>query len=246
MLTVRGLRKRFVLHNIDGRTVNGLNGVDLTVGAGEHIALAGASGAGKSTLLKCIYRTYAPSEGSVELMTSDGAPVELTGLTDRRMAELRGRELGYVAQFLRAPARRSPLEIVTRAGTHRGLDDEAAADAAAEALRAVRLDESLWDVYAAVLSGGEQQRVNLAAGTISPPRLLLLDEPVSALDPANREAALERIAWLADQGVAVLAVFHDLDAMARLATRVALMHGGRVVDSGPPGRLLTELTGAAR
>jgi alpha-D-ribose 1-methylphosphonate 5-triphosphate synthase subunit PhnL len=91
-----------------------------------------------------------------------------------------------------------------------------------------------------VLSGGERQRVNLAAGTVQPPRLLLLDEPVSALDPANRDAALELIDSLAAQGVAVLAVFHDLDAMRRLASRVVLMRDGRIVRQGTPIEMLEE------
>ena len=97
-----------------------------------------------------------------------------------------------------------------------------------------------------MLSGGEKQRVNLAAGTISPPRLLLLDEPVSALDPANREAALDLIDDLTAQGVAVLAVFHDLDAMHRLATRVVVFRDGVIVDEGVPSLVLAELTGVAR
>jgi alpha-D-ribose 1-methylphosphonate 5-triphosphate synthase subunit PhnL len=83
-----------------------------------------------------------------------------------------------------------------------------------------------------VLSGGERQRVNLAAGTVSPPRLLLLDEPVSALDPANRELALNLVESLTSQGVAVLAVFHDLDAIRRLATRVLRLDGGRITAEG--------------
>jgi alpha-D-ribose 1-methylphosphonate 5-triphosphate synthase subunit PhnL len=126
------------------------------------------------------------------------------------------------------------------------MDRDEAREAAMRALRRLHLDETLWDVYASVLSGGEKQRVNLAAGTISPPRLLLLDEPVSALDPANREAALDLIGDLTGQGVAVLAVFHDLEAMERLATRVVLMRDGRVERSGPPRTVLAELTGVAR
>lgn len=246
VLRVRGLHKRFVLHNVDGRVVEGLRGVDLELGTGEHVALAGASGAGKSSLLKCVYRTYLPSAGSVELVLESGDVVDLVELDDADLATLRGRALGYVSQFLRAPPRRSPFEIVVRAAMMRGMDRHDAADAAADALRRLRLDEALWDVFASVLSGGEQQRVNLAAGTVSPPRLLLLDEPVSALDPANREAALALIADLTDAGVAVLAVFHDLDAMERLATRVVQMADGVVVASGPPADVIATLTGVAR
>lgn len=237
VLTVRGLRKSFVLHTIDGRTVESLHGVDLDVHAGEHVALAGPSGAGKSSLLRCVYRTYLPDSGTVVLRTADGA-VELTGLADRSMARLRGREIGYVSQFLSAPPRTGPWEVVAAAARRRGLDRVQAREAAAASLRRLHLDEALWDIDCGVLSGGERQRVNLAAGTVRPPRLLLLDEPVSALDPANREAALELVDSLAAQGVAVLAVFHDLDAMRRLASRVVLLSGGLVDRSGSPDELL--------
>lgn len=237
VLSVRGLRKSFTLHTIDGRRVTSLHGVDLDLHAREHVALAGPSGAGKSSLLRCLYRTYLPDAGSVRLHTANGE-LELTELPDRAMARLRGSEFGYVAQFLAAPPRTGPLEVVAAAARRRGLADDAATDAAAEALRRLNLDEALWDVDCCVLSGGERQRVNLAAGTVQPPRLLLLDEPVSALDPANREAALDLVDSLAARGVAVLAVFHDAEAMHRLATRVLLMSNGLVVSEGTPAEVL--------
>jgi alpha-D-ribose 1-methylphosphonate 5-triphosphate synthase subunit PhnL len=228
VLSVRALRKSFTLHTIDGRTVHSLHGIDLDLLTGEHIALAGPSGAGKSSLLRCINRTYLPDSGSVVLRTAAGVETELTDLPDRAMARVRGREFGYVSQFLTAPP---------RTGRRRGLDRTAARDAAVDALRWLNLDEALWDVDCSVLSGGERQRVNVAAGTVWPPRLLLLDEPVSALDPANREAALALIASLTAQGVAVLAVFHDLDAMRRLASRVVLMRDGLIVRDGAPSEI---------
>ncbi|MFD2472918.1 ATP-binding cassette domain-containing protein [Amycolatopsis silviterrae] len=237
VLSVRELRKSFTLHTIDGRTVHSLHGVDLDVHAGEHVALAGPSGAGKSSLLRCVNRTYLPDSGSVRLRTG-ADDVELTDLADRAMARLRGREFGYVSQFLAAPPRSGPMAVVSATARRRGLDREEARDAAAEALQRLNLDEALWDVDCSVLSGGERQRVNLAAGTVRPPRLLLLDEPVSALDPANREAALELVAGLTAQGVAVLAVFHDLDAMHRLASRVVLMRDGRIAAEGAPAEIL--------
>ncbi|MFD4294722.1 phosphonate C-P lyase system protein PhnL [Rhodococcus sp. NPDC058532] len=240
VLSVRNLRKTFTLHTIDGRTVTSLHGVDLDVATGEHVALAGPSGAGKSSLLRCVHRSYLPDGGTITLGT-DAGPVELTSLPDREMARLRGRELGYVSQFLSAPPRTGPLEVVAATGRRRGLDRDEAQDAAVDSLRRLALDEALWDVDCSVLSGGERQRVNLAAGTVHPPRLLLLDEPVSALDPANRERALELIASLTAQGVAVLAVFHDLDAMHRLATRVIRFSDGRIAQQGTA----TEVLGVA-
>jgi alpha-D-ribose 1-methylphosphonate 5-triphosphate synthase subunit PhnL len=237
VLEVRDLVKTFTLHTVDGRTVSSLDGVALDVAAGEHVALAGASGAGKSSLLRCVNRTYLPDAGTVTLHRETGT-VELTTLPDRSLARLRARELGYVAQFLAAPPRTGPHELVAAAARRRGLDRSAASDAAADALRSLALDEALWDVDCGVLSGGERQRVNLAAATVRPPRLLLLDEPVSALDPANRERALELIASLSGAGVAVLAVFHDADAMSRLATRVVELRDGRVTREGSPAEVL--------
>lgn len=245
ILSVRGLHKSFTLHAVDGRTVSGLNGVDLDVGAGEHVALAGISGAGKSSLLKCVYRTYLPSAGQVWLRTTDGRRLDLTALPDRELADLREHEIGYVSQFLRPEPRRGTLDVVARAGVRRGMAADEARDAAESALRRVNVDPSLWAMYPTLLSGGEKQRVNLAAGTIAAPRLLLLDEPVSALDPANRSAVLDLIADLAERGVAVLAVFHDLDAMLRLASRVVVLEHGRVVDEGPPGVVLAGAKGVA-
>ena len=241
VLTVAGLSKHFVLHNVDGRRVDALHTVDLTVRAGEHVALAGSSGAGKSSLLKCINRTYLASAGVIILHAEDGSSTPLDALSDREMASLRGRDIGYVSQFLRSQPRRTPMEIVVRSAVLRGVDRRHATEAAADALTRLRLDRALWDVHASVLSGGERQRVNLAAGTVAPPKLLLLDEPVSALDPANRSAALDLIAGLTSHGVAVLSVFHDLEAMERLATRVVVMSDGRVVGEGAPSEVLPEL-----
>ncbi|TYB68781.1 ATP-binding cassette domain-containing protein [Nonomuraea sp. PA05] len=238
VLRIRGLVKSFTLHTIDGRTVGALRGVDLDVAAGEHVALAGSSGAGKSSLLRCVHRTYVPTAGRILLRTSSGEVVDLAALPDAQVADLRGRELGYVSQFLRAEPRRAVLDVVARAGAARGLDADAARDAAADALRRLGIDERLWAMHTTVLSGGQKQRVNLAAGTISPPRLLLLDEPVSALDPVNREAVLSMIAGLTGAGVAVLSVFHDLDAIERLATRVAVLADGLVSADGTPADVL--------
>jgi alpha-D-ribose 1-methylphosphonate 5-triphosphate synthase subunit PhnL len=240
VLELRGLTKSFVLHNLGGKTIRGLAGVSLDVAAGEHVALAGTSGAGKSTLLKCVFRTYLSTGGSACFVDSTGTRHDLFALSDSAMANLREREIGYVSQFLRSEPRRTTLDVVTQAGITRGLSADAARDAAALALRQVNIDEAVWQSYPSVLSGGEKQRVNLAAGTIAPPRLLLLDEPVSALDPKNREAVLERIAGLSTAGVAVLAVFHDFAAITTLADRVVVLADGRVVNEGKPTDLLTE------
>lgn len=239
ILTVTDLVKTFTLHAVGGRQVTSLAGVSFTVGEGEHVAVAGASGAGKSSLLRCLYRTYLPDSGQVVLHTPTGE-IDLTALPDRAMARLRGREFGYVSQFLQAPPRVGPYELVVRAARRRGLDLADAREVAGDALNRLGIDRPLWDVDCSVLSGGERQRVNLAAGTVSPPRLLLLDEPVSALDPANREKALLLIEDLRAQDVSVLAVYHDMLIIRRLAGRLIVVEGGRIVADGTPEQVLAE------
>jgi alpha-D-ribose 1-methylphosphonate 5-triphosphate synthase subunit PhnL len=236
ILSVQGLTKSFTLHAI-GRTVASLHDVSFTLRRGEHLALAGASGAGKSSLLRCIYRSYLPDAGAAVLHT-DAGTVDLTALGDRAMARLRGRDFGYVSQFLDAPPRQGPLRLVTRAALRRGLPKAEARDRAAGSLLQLGIEERLWDVDCSVLSGGERQRVNLAAGTVSPPRLLLLDEPVSALDPANRALALTVIEELRNQDVSVLAIYHDMGIIRRVANRVLLMEDGRITADGPVDEVL--------
>lgn len=238
MLEIRDLSKTFVLHGIDGRRVDALRGVDLDISAGEQVVVAGPSGAGKSSLLKCIYRTYRPTTGSVVLTTDTGSRVDLAQLPDRELADVREGQIGYVSQFLRADPRRSALDVVARAGQRRGMHPGDAREAAADRLRALHIAEDLWSTYPTLLSGGEQQRVNLAAGVIQPPSLLLLDEPVSALDDANREAVYRLIASLQQEGVTTLAVLHDVDAMRRIASRVLRVDGGAIVADGPPDEVL--------
>ena len=238
VLSVRDLAKSFVLHGIGARVVRAFAGVSLDVHAGRLTALAGSSGAGKSSILKCIYRTYLPSAGHVLLRTSEGDTVDLAALGDREMADLRQREIGYVSQFLRAEPRRGCLDVVVRAGVRRGLAPAHARDAAESVLARLNVPAELWGTYPTLLSGGEQQRVNFAAATLAPPRVLLLDEPVSALDPVNRAAAMGVVDDLVAQGVGVLAVFHDLDAMRRHASEVVMLRGGAVIAAGPPGDVL--------
>lgn len=248
ILSVRGLEKRFVLHAVDGRIVEGLKGVDLDVQERQHVCLAGLSGAGKSSLLKCVHRTYVADSGSIRYRPSPrhgDEMIELLDLSDSRMADLRAADIGYVSQFLRAEPRRGVLDVVARAAIRMGAPADEAADRAAAVLDRVNISRTLWHTYPTLLSGGEKQRVNLAAGIVVAPRLLLLDEPVSALDPENRAAVLDVISELTRRGATVLSVFHDLPAIRQLADRVVAMRDGQVVAQGSADEVLdAELEGA--
>jgi len=243
ILEVRGLHKQFIMHAI-GRLVPALRGVDLTVALGEHVALVGRSGAGKSTLLKCVWRSCLPSAGEIALRRRDGSVTDLASADDRVIIEVRRDDLAYVSQFLRPDGRRTVLEVVARAAVRRGLEPAGAAAAAAAALRRLGLPEELWGTQPVVLSGGEQQRVSLAAGTLCPPRLLLLDEPVAALDSGHRETVFRLIRELSRAGVSVLSVFHDTEAVRALADRVVVLRDGQVVAEGTPGQVLDRVSAA--
>ena len=243
VLDVRNLHKQFVMHAI-GRLVPALRGVDVQVAPGEHVALMGPSGAGKSTLLKCVWRSCLPSAGEIRLRRRDSRVTDLASADDRVIVEVRRDDLAYVSQFLRPDARRTVLEVIGRAAIRRGLEAADATAAAATALRRLGLSEELWGTQPVVLSGGEQQRVNLAAGTLCPPRLLLLDEPVAALDAGYRETVFQLIRELTRAGVSVLSVFHDPEAVRALADRVVVLKDGQVVAEGTPNQALDRASAA--
>lgn len=243
VLSVRDLRKEFHLHHI-GRRIVALRGVSFDVHAGEHVALVGPSGAGKSSVLKCVHRTYDVGSGSV-VVTTPAGPVDLAIAPQYVAVRIQRSVIGYVSQFLRAEPRRGAFAAVVRAGLRRGMAEEAVRLRAAELLERLGVAERLWDTPPTLLSGGEQQRVNLACGLVVPAPVLLLDEPVASLDPRSRAAVLDLVEDLRDGGTAIVSVFHDLDAVQRLADRVLLIADGTVAAEGPPAEVLATLTAGA-
>ena len=237
VLEVHGLAKRFTLHLRDGLQLPVLDGVSLSVGAGECVALVGASGRGKSTLMKCLYGSYGVDAGRIVLHAEEGA-VDIAQAAPQRMLALRRRELAYVTQFLRAVPRVAALDVVAErvldAENHNiadaALDDDAHAARLAAARDQVRalfarlnLPSALWELPPATFSGGEQQRVNIARGFVQPARLLLLDEPTASLDAANRRVVMQLIADAKARGTAIVGIFHDEEVRDAVATRCVAM-----------------------
>jgi alpha-D-ribose 1-methylphosphonate 5-triphosphate synthase subunit PhnL len=136
------------------------------------------------------------------------------------MLELRQRDIGFVTQFLHCLPRRSALDVVCEPLVAQGIEREAARTRASALLGLLNVPERLWGVPPATFSGGEKQRVNLARGLISRPRLLLLDEPTASLDPPTTERVIELINSIKSEGVAMLAIFHQTELVQRLADRV--------------------------
>lgn len=219
ILSVEGYSKYFELHE-QNKIIPSSHDVNLDVFPGQLTALIGPTGAGKSTVLKGIYRTYLPSSGQLLFRTKEGVEIDLAQADEHLILELRKNEIGFVTQFLHALPRQSTEDIVAQPLIQRGMDKTQACDIAREMLSAMNLPEALWGISPATFSGGEKQRVNLARGLVSRPRLLLLDEPTASLDPNTTEKIITLIENLKDDGIAMLAIFHHPELVERMADNV--------------------------
>lgn len=209
-----------------------LDGVDLTVGAGESVALLGANGSGKSTLVKAILGLHPAYSGSVRLLGRDVA----------RRAGVDWRRVGYVPQRVGAAAGvpATALEVV-RSGLlgprHPFADRGRRARAAAmEALDAVGLANRASD-HVQVFSGGQAQRVLIARALVRHPDLLILDEPLAGIDRSSRESLAAILASLRAEGLTLLTVLHEMGELAGIVERAVALEEGRVVFDGPAGSM---------
>lgn len=219
LLSVSDVAKSFTMHLRDGIVLPVVSGVGFTVNAGECVVLGGPSGAGKSSLLKMVYGNYGVDAGSIALI-HHGRPVDLATASPRTVLDLRRDTIGYVSQFLRTVPRVTTLDVVAEPLVSRGTAREDATAKARELLQRLNLPERLWSLPPATFSGGEQQRVNIARGFITPHPVLLLDEPTASLDATNRAVVVEMIAEKKRAGVALLGIFHDEEVRAQVADRI--------------------------
>ena len=219
-LVVQGLRKTY-----GSPPVRALRGVDLTVRAGEFVALMGPSASGKSTLLHLVAGLDRADEGSVAL-----AGVRTEELGGTRLARLRRRHVGLVFQFFHLIEHLSALENVALAALIAGLRPAAATARARDLLDTLGLLDRAAERPAA-LSGGQRQRVAIARALANRPTLLLADEPTGALDSAGAAEVLDLFSRLHRTGQTILMVTHSREVAAG-AQRIVSMHDGRVVDDG--------------
>ena len=200
-----------------------LRGVDLTVSAGEMLAIMGSSGSGKSTLMNILGCLDVPSEGSYEL---DGTRVE--GLSKNALADLRNQKLGFVFQGFNLLARTSALDNVELPLLYdRGGRWHDTKRMAAEALERVGLGARL-DHQPSELSGGQQQRVAIARALVTHPTLLLADEPTGNLDSRTTVEVMALFQELNDQGITIVLVTHEPD-VAQYAKRIIEVRDGRII-----------------
>ena len=224
VLSCRALRKVF-----GSRVV--LDGLDLDVAEHEVVALIGASGSGKSTLLRCVNLLEPLDDGSVLL---DG-----TDITDPRAnADVVRRRIGIVFQSYNLFPHLSVLRNVTLAPVrvHRRSKAAASADARAWLARVGLGDYA--DAYPDRLSGGQQQRVAIVRALVNSPRLLLLDEVTSALDPELVGEVLALIRDLKRDGMTMVLATHEMGFAREVADRVCFLDAGRILEQGPPASVL--------
>ena len=219
ILEVNNFSKTFMLHE-QGKELPSSQNVFFNAYPGQLTALIGPTGAGKSTVLKGIFRTYLPTTGELLFTTRQGKIVDLSRADEHQILALREQEIGFVTQFLHTLPRQSTEDVVAMPLIKQGVSRNTALNKAREILAQLSLPERLWAVSPATFSGGEKQRVNLARGLLAQPRLLLLDEPTASLDAKTTERVIELINNLKKTGTAMIAIFHDMALVNKLADEV--------------------------
>ena len=208
--------------------------VSLTVAAGELFVVMGLSGSGKSTLVRCLSRLIEPTSGSIEI---DGEDVMAYGPAGLRT--LRRHVVSMVFQDFGLLPNRRVIDNVGYGLEIQGVERRVRRERAGEMIDLVGLT-GFADHYPDELSGGMRQRVGLARALANDPKLLLLDEPFSALDPLTRREMQAEVCRLQEQvGTTMVFITHDLHEALRLGDRVALMRDGELVQVGTPAELLT-------
>ena len=209
-----------------------LDHVDLDIAKGEKVALLGASGSGKSTLCRCINRIEKATEGTISI---DGRPLPQEG---KALAQMRA-EVGMVFQSFNLFPHYTALENIALSPIHVRKVPKAEATAQARDLLArVGLADKA-DSYPAELSGGQQQRVAIARALAMQPHVLLFDEPTSALDPEMIKEVLDVMTELAESGMTMLVVTHEMGFARHACDRVCFMDAGRIVEQGTPEEFFT-------
>ena len=219
-IAIRGMNKHY-------GSYHALRDIDLAVAPGEKVVICGPSGSGKSTLIRCINRLEEHQSGLIEVM---GTPLDddLSHIDEIR------REAGMVFQNFNLFPHMTILENCVLAPMLVRKIPRAEAEAAAMAyLERVRIPDQARK-YPGELSGGQQQRVAIARALCMRPEIMLFDEPTSALDPEMIAEVLDVMVSLAEEGMTMVCVTHEMGFARRVADRVIFMAEGRIIEQGPP------------
>ncbi|MGD8242358.1 MAG: amino acid ABC transporter ATP-binding protein [Desulfobacterales bacterium] len=209
-----------------------LKDINIDVAQGEVVVVCGPSGSGKSTLIRCINRLEPIQEGALV--------VDDVQIHDKKinMTKIRA-EIGFIFQSFNLYPHMTALENVTIAPIRvRKMPKEAATQLGRETLTRVGLGDRI-DNYPAQLSGGQQQRVAIARGLCMRPKIMLFDEPTSALDPEMINEVLDVMRDLAQEGMTMMVVTHEMGFAREVANRVVFMDEGQIIEVAPPNDFFT-------
>ena len=220
MIYVKGLKKTFGDNQV-------LSGIDMHISPGEKVVIVGPSGSGKSTFLRCLNLLEQPTGGSIIF---DGQEITAPGVD----VNLIRRRMGMVFQHFNLFANLTVKKNIMLAPVQLKLKtkDEAEAEAM-RLLKLVNLEEKA-DSYPAQLSGGQKQRIAIVRSLAMNPEVMLFDEPTSALDPEMVGEVLELMKKLADEGMTMVVVTHEMGFAREVGTRVVFMDEGAVMEENPP------------
>lgn len=236
VVAVEGLVKRFYLKGQN--YVGAINGISFEIGRGETLGLVGESGSGKTTVGRCLLRLVEPTSGRIRFEGSD-----ITRLTKRELKPLRSRlQMVFQDPFASLNPRRTVRQTVEEPlALQRDAPARAWLGMTTEMLKQVGLGPQYLDRFPIELTASEQQRVGIARALITSPRLVVLDEPTSTLDPTVREEILGLLRSLqSSMSVAYLFISHDIMAVERLSHRVAVMYLGHIVEQAPTAAIMAE------
>ncbi|MBS7743099.1 MULTISPECIES: amino acid ABC transporter ATP-binding protein [unclassified Chelatococcus] len=209
-----------------------LRDINLTVGQGERIVLCGPSGSGKSTLIRCINRLEAYQKGEIRV-----GGIVLTDVA--KTTDAVRREVGMVFQHFNLFPHLTVMQNCMLAPMRSlGVGREQAQSTARQLLGRVKILEQA-EKYPAQLSGGQQQRVAIARALCMRPKVMLFDEPTSALDPEMVKEVLDTMIGLAEEGMTMICVTHEMGFARQVADRVIFMSEGAIVEEAPPAEFFT-------
>ena len=206
--------------------VRALDGVSVSIDRGEFAAVIGQSGSGKSTLMNILGCLDVPTYGDYHL---DGTDV--TELTDKELARIRNKEIGFIFQGYNLIPALTAYENVELPLIYQGVSPFKREDMVMEALERVNMDDR-WKHHPSEMSGGQQQRVAIARAIATRPPIIMADEPTGALDSKTGRHVLEILHQLHQEGTTVILITHD-NGIAATAERIVRISDGRIVYDGP-------------
>ena len=222
MLEIKNVHKTF-----DGKEI--LKGIDLNVEKGDVVAILGPSGSGKTTFLRCLNFLERADQGTINF---DGEQVDLKTAKKRQIADIR-QKTAFVFQNYNLFQNKTVLQNVTLGLTAaRHMNKEEAKQKAIKALEKVGMADRL-DSYPSQLSGGQQQRVAIARGLATDPEIIYFDEPTSALDPELIGEVLAVMRQLAEEGMTMLVVTHEMEFARSVSRKILFLEGGKAIETGP-------------